>query len=250
MQTLGKHSPRFKAWCRLGEARARREQGLTLAEGPEVVAELLASSWEVEAVLVEAGRYPQLEHKAQDRAELFSLDPQQLSRLTAAQTSQGVVAVARPPDDCVDLTSTNFALLLEDLHDPGNLGTLARTARAAAVQALVVTGGTDPYGPKALRAAAGALFQLPVARLDDPLEVVKAGLDLVCAVARGGQPLFEASLDGRIAIALGNEKRGLSDQLLTAASRLVTIPMAGGCESLNVAVSGALLMYERVRRCG
>ncbi|MGE0493636.1 MAG: TrmH family RNA methyltransferase [Vulcanimicrobiota bacterium] len=250
MQTLGKHSPRFKAWCRLGDARARREQRLTLAEGPEVVAELLASSWEVEAVLVEAGRHPHLERQAQGRAELLALEPQQLSRLTSAQTSQGVVAIARPPETRVHLADVDFALLLEDLHDPGNLGALARTARAAAVQALVVTGGTDPYGPKALRAAAGALFHLPVTRLEDPLEVLKAGPELVCAVARGGQPLFEAKLEGRIAIALGNEKRGLSDQLLTAATRLVTIPMAGGCESLNVAVSGALLMYERVRRCG
>ena len=250
MQTLGKHSPRFKAWCRLGEARARREQGLTLAEGPAVVAELLASPWEVEAVLVEPGRHPKLEQLARGRAELLALEPQQMERLAAAQTSQGVVAITRPPEAILDLARTNFVLLLEDLHDPGNLGTLARTARAAGVEALLVTGGTDPYGPKALRAAAGALFHLPVARLEDPLAVLAVGLELVCTVARGGQGLFEAELGGRIAIALGNEKRGLSDQLLTAATRLVTIPMQGDCESLNVAVSGALLMYERVRRYG
>lgn len=237
MKTLGKHNPLLKELARLGDARARREQGRFLVEGPRSVRELLASDLQVEMLL---GSWPD----APPGAELYDVEPAVLERLSPAETSQGVLAVARLPAPAPVLEGASL-LVCEEVSDPGNLGTLLRTARASGTAGALLIGGADPYAPKVVRSAAGALFHLPVARVESWPEL--PGFEGVATVVEGGANLYTSELPARPAWFVGSEAHGLSATALAAARHKVTIPMRSG-ESLNVAISAAIVMFDWLRR--
>jgi TrmH family RNA methyltransferase len=147
----------------------------------------------------------------------------------------------------------DFCLLLEDVQDPGNVGSMLRSAAAAGVgQVLLSRHCAFAWSPKVLRAGQGAHFHLDVQEDIDLTQwaagFVAAGGRLVATVAAGGTPLFDAPLAGRVAIAVGNEGAGLTLPLQSLAGVRVTIPMPGGTESLNVAAAAAICLFECVRQ--
>ncbi len=135
-----------------------------------------------------------------------------------------------------------LALALWRVSDPGNVGTLIRTAAAFDASIALSRGSADPTGPKALRASAGAIFRVPTAAFED------AGRPRIGLVARGGTPLAELELSEPMTFVLGAEREGLPDDLLRDCDALATIPQSEHAESLNVAVAGAIALYERSRR--
>jgi TrmH family RNA methyltransferase len=144
-------------------------------------------------------------------------------------------------------------LALVDLADPGNLGTLVRAAEAAGGAGVVVSGTTtDPFGPKAVRAAAGSLMRLPVAEVGDPIEMVEAirrcGRLVVATVAAGGSAPDSLDLTGPLALVVGSEAHGLSDALIARCDTTSTIPLAASVESLNAAVAGSIVLFEVARQ--
>ena len=134
------------------------------------------------------------------------------------------------------------ALALWHVSDPGNVGTLIRTADAFGASVTLSSGCADPTGPKALRASAGALFRVPIGRFED------ATGRRIALVAHGGEPLATAELGDATVFVLGAEREGLPDAVVAGCDAVVSIPLAEGAESLNVAVAGALALYEWSRR--
>jgi RNA methyltransferase, TrmH family len=222
---------------------ARREPGFVLLEGPRVVAEAKAAGLEIELVAVREGdRAPfHTEHRITMSERAFKAASQTV-------TPQGVIAIAHvkeasPSEAVAAARRAGWPLVvLDGVQDPGNVGAICRTAAAAGVPALAVLAGTaDPYGPKAVRASAGNVFRLVVARARwQDLE----GLDGYGAAAAGGAPLAEAPIESAGMVVLGSEAHGLSRRDL----KLVTVPLTEGVESLNVAAAAALVLFEIRRR--
>lgn len=241
-----------KLWRALARRKGRREHGLFLAEGPRLLAELLDSPLVVVHLLhtARAARDPEVraavERAAAAGAEVVELGEGEFAGFADTETPQGVLAVVRIPEPGWPAVRGGRILLLDGLQDPGNLGTLVRTAEALGLAGVVCLPGTvDPWNPKAVRAGAGSGFRVPI--LYRPAEealarIREAGAALWAADPGGGPFRRGDPAPGRLALALGNEARGVSEPVLEAADRRVSVPMAGRVESLNVAVAGAILM--------
>jgi RNA methyltransferase, TrmH family len=165
-----------------------------------------------------------------------------------------VVAVAQAPvADPAILRTADLSLILAGVRDPGNAGTLVRSAAAAGAGCIAFTeGSVDPFGPKTVRASAGALFQVPIVRGIDVGEAVTAardgGVKVLGADARSESSLDEVDLAEATAFVLGNEAWGFEPGLVSMLDGTVSIPMPGPIESLNVGIAGSILLFETVRR--
>ena len=174
--------------------------------------------------------------------------------LSDTVTPQGAVAVARSPVlKVAALTSWDLVLVLDAVRDPGNAGTLLRTAAAAGASGVVFTTGSVEAGaPKTVRSSAGALFRVPVATGDGLEEVAalahKAGATLVGTAARAARSLYEVDLRSPLALVVGNEAWGLPPERRGLLDVVASIPMPGPQESLNVAVAGSVALFEAVRQ--
>jgi TrmH family RNA methyltransferase len=256
-----RQNPLVKQIRKLHRAKGRQDQGQFLLEGTNLV----EAAWQVGYPLsvvccTSAWRscHPQLWAQVQDISDRLELvSPEVLVSLTTTPNPDGIVATAqdhhRPvPHDSVHGPVT-LALGLETIQDPGNLGTLIRTAAAADVEALWLSqNSVDLAHPKVLRATAGQWFRLPMASTPDfPALVHQArdqGLQVVATTPGASLIYWQADFTVPTLFLLGNEGAGLSEQTLTNADLQVKIPLAAGVESLNVAIAGALLLYEAQRQ--
>jgi TrmH family RNA methyltransferase len=242
-----------------GRRSVRADEGAFLVEGPNLVAEALRSGAPLEAVYVEAGSRTDevaglLTAAARAGVSAFELDPGGLRRVADTASPQPIVAVATRPDVTVDeLLVAEVVVVLVGVGDPGNAGTILRTAEAAGAGAVAFAAGSvDPWNPKCVRASAGAIFHVPVVDAGDPAELLerlgRSGHRRLATVASGGTPYDRVDLTRPIAIVLGNEAHGLPDGLDALIDDAVTIPMAGRAESLNVAMAGAVVCFESLRQ--
>jgi TrmH family RNA methyltransferase len=248
----------------LQRRKARGRRGLALIEGVRLVEEALAAGIAFRGALVS----PDLSRTARGTELVAELERHAVpveetgvrafAQLADTETPQGIMAVIEPPrtrvEDFVPRPDA-VALVIDGVQDPGNVGTLIRTAHALGAAGTVVLRGTaDPTSPKALRAAMGATFRHPVVSLDDTGFIAWArrhGVTL-WAAATDGTPLYRAlSSAGRgrgpIAVIVGNEGAGIRPQLNAVAAQRVAIPLVQGAESLNVAVAAGILLYEVTR---
>jgi TrmH family RNA methyltransferase len=187
--------------------------------------------------------------------QLAPLGPVELGQaafaaIADAETPQGVAAVFPIEPARLDPDAGPLLLVLDGLQDPGNLGTIVRSAvGAGVVGALAVRGGADPFGPKAVRAAAGALFRLPIARPDDD-ELVAAlgGRQVWLAESLGGERYDRVDWRPPGALVIGSEAGGASPELRRLATGRVSIPLRAGLESLNAGVAASILLFEAARQ--
>jgi TrmH family RNA methyltransferase len=238
------------------ESRKRRdEEGAFIVEGVRLVEELAASGWETEfAVTAPAlgrtarGRrlIEEIERRGWMRADASDAE---LKKLAATDTPQGVLAVVRKPACRLsDFRPREEAsvLVFDRVGDPGNVGTLLRTAYALGVTwALALPGSVDPWNAKTVRATAGAVFRLPVSQEPWPeaLTWLRARDFTILCADPGGEALPRHSEPvNRFALVLGNEPSGLSEDVLSGCDRRVAVELPGNMDSLNVAVAGALLL--------
>lgn len=210
-----------------------------MVEGAVLIAEAVNAGWQIEAEFV-APDAPVVSD-----APVFELAEGVLERVASTERPQPNLAVVRMPDEPFPLAGASLVVVADELNDPGNLGTILRSSEAAGVDVVVLTAGSvDPFNPKVVRASAGALFNVPVvgASLD---EVRSAGFDLIGTSSHLGDRHNEADWSGRVAIVLGNEAHGLSDD--ADVDRWVRIEHRGRSESLNVAMAATILAFEAVR---
>ena len=236
-------SPENEVVRRLQRLARRREPGFALLEGPRVVAEAVAAGVELELLAVREG-----DEYALDAAQRVTLSRGVFRSVSQTVTPQGVIAIgkvreASASEAVAAARASRWPLIVLDrVQDPGNVGAICRTAAAAGAPALAVLDGcADPYGAKSVRASAGNVFRLTIASAAWEDLAALAGYG---AAASGGAPLADSPIENAGMIVLGSEAHGLSHSNL----KLVTVPLASGVESLNVAAAAALLLFEVRRR--
>jgi TrmH family RNA methyltransferase len=259
---LTPRTPRIVAARKLLRRRARDERGLFLAEGPRAVREALAAAVAVEVFATGDGlaRHPDLTGLAGEAGVPVSqVTEEALAALAETVTPQGVVAVCRHVDAPLAAVLANrprLVAVLAGVRDPGNAGTILRTADAAGAGAVVFAGeAVDPYNGKCVRASAGSLFHVDVARARDAAGAVRdaraAKLRVLAATGYGDSDLHDLAAAGDLsrptAWLFGSEAHGLPDGLLAAADARVRVPLYGRAESLNLAAAAAVCLYASAR---
>ena len=262
MTILSKKNPRVQAARKLvRDAGERAAQGVFVLEGPKLVGEALDAKLPIrEAYVVAAdAKGP----KGLDRAliaagaELLEVDAKTLADLASVESAQGIVAIAElPKHRGVEglVAGAGDLLLVAGVQDPGNAGALVRIAAAAGFAGVIADRATaDFFSPKAVRGSAGSVLRLPAFRVDDLAAVARdlsaKGVAVLGAAPRGGEDPSSLKLPPRAALVVGAEGRGIPPALEKACTKRVTIPMAPGIESLNVAAAAAVLTFSlRTRR--
>lgn len=255
MEVLRSRSnPRVRRWqYLLYDARARRKEARALIEGPHLVSAYLASGGAPEALIVSEGAVGKREVSEivdSARVELIVLSDRAFRQIADADTPQGIAAEIAIPQARVALADSPGCVLLDGIQDAGNVGAILRSAAAFGVRdVLLAAGCADPWSPKVLRAAMGAHFSLRIALSRSPLADIERFHGVVaCTVPRGGVPIAEADLQGRVLWLFGSEGKGIRREFATRADVRVTIPMPGAAESLNVAAAAAICFYEKNRQ--
>ena len=258
MSALTYTNPRVQQLRRLiGRRSSRHDEGRFVVEGPVLVAEAVEASWVCEAQFVAQEADGVVQPGVDGAGPVFELAPGVLERVASTETPQSPVAVVRMREhDPAILDAASFVVVLDRIADPGNLGTILRSAEAGGADLVVLTAGSvDPYNPKVVRASAGALFHVPVidATLDDVIAAgfVTVGTTSHDAPGRTVVPYTSTDLTGRIALVMGNEAAGLPDDWtddIGPIRRWTTISHAGRSESLNVAMATTVLVFETARQ--
>ena len=258
--TSGDNS-RIRLVRKLATRKGRAAEGRFAVEGRNLVTEVLDRDLDVDFIMIPAGTADDVAdfiRKCIDSPDVTvcEIPAREFSGLTDAENGIGMLAVVRlreyGPDILDGLRPDDNVLVLDRIQDPGNMGTLIRTAVAAGYKAIVAMNGTvDIYSPKVLRATAGMVFEIPVIYVPDDEALMgilgRSGRRIVVTDVNGGVPYYEEDLSKGIALIIGNEGNGVSDALMEMADVRVTLPMKGRIESLNAAVAAAILMYEAVR---
>ena len=242
----------------LRDPRARAEAGAVVLEGPRVVEGALDRGATLETVYLGPGAArafaPLVERVRAAGTRLAELGEGVLEKLGSTRTPQPVLALAPAPTRAIDaLSGDGTVVVAVDVTDPGNVGTIIRSAEASGADGVVVCGNSvDPLNPKVVRSSAAAIFGVNVMEADDPMEVLDAlsarGRRRVGAVVGEGTPYDQADLTSSLALVVGNEARGLAPALRDHLDATVTIPMAGHAESLNVAMAATIVLFESARQ--
>ncbi len=235
-----------------GRAKERREAEAFLAEGVRLVEEALAAGWPFRFVLRSdelSERGGALVTRLEDsHIEVEQVDKSLMASLSETETSQGILAVLNEAQLPMP-EQPSFVLIPDSIRDPGNLGTLLRSADAAGVQAVLLPPETvDAFAPKVVRAGMGAHFRLPIRPMSwDEIRAQTDGLQVYLAEMQG-KPCWQADFISPLALIIGGEAEGASEAARKLATGSVSIPMAGKTESLNAAIAGSILMFEVLRQ--
>ena len=250
------HNPKVRDWKSLcGPAKERRRQGLFLAEGEHMAGEALGAS-SCRLLLVREDvteRYRALIRQAEEAdIPVQPVSEAVMAAVCDVRTPQGVAALC-PLPALTETLNTPVVAALEDVQDPGNVGTILRTLDAVGGGGLLITPGcADPFSPKTLRASMGAVFRVPVClaqSLPEAVTALHASGYRSLAGALDGTPFYARPADGdRVVLLIGNEGAGLTEAVKALATERVKLPMRGGAESLNAAVACAVMLYDIERR--
>ena len=252
---LGRHAPRLTEIRSLKTVKGRREHGQFAFEGATLLHEALAAGVQPESVYVTPAAFaatPEVRDLDASGVDVYTLDESLAAALSDVATPSGIVAVATMRIATIPamLARAGLLLVLADLNDPGNAGTLLRSAEAFGATGVVFgRTGVDPYHPKVVRAAMGSLFRVPIG-IADPEELaaaVAAGGTAVIGLSAEGTPLDRIAWPERSALVVGHERRGLGRWEI-ACSVHAGIAMEGSVDSLNAAVAGSIALYEAAKK--
>jgi TrmH family RNA methyltransferase len=255
-RVTSRQNPRLREASRLiASARDRRKAGRCVLEGEHIVGVYWNRFGAPETLIItEEALIRNAVHAlaAREPARTLIVPTALFAELATLPAGVGVLAVVPTPRSAPSAPA-DFCLLLDDVQDPGNVGSMLRSAAAAGIeQVLLSRHCAFAWSPKVLRAGQGAHFLLGIAEGVDlaawAAQYALAGGDVLALAAAGGGSLYATALTGRVAVAIGNEGAGLSPALSARATRTVTIPMPGGMESLNAAAAAAVCLFECVRQ--
>lgn len=237
------------------KAKARREQDVFITEGVKMFLE--AAPDKIKEVYVSESFYVKgIAREKIEQCNYEILSDELFKKVSDTQTPQGILCVVRQYhyqlEDLFQKSNPLF-LILEDIQDPGNLGTMVRTAEGAGVDGIIMTKGTvDIYNPKTIRSTMGSVYRMPFLYTEDLQDVMKQlqkkGVTLYAAHLKGDQFYHQLDFKGAAAFLIGNEGNGLKEETARAADVYMKIPMEGKVESLNAAVASVILMYEAARQ--
>lgn len=236
----------------LGRAKERREAGAFVAEGVRLVEEAVISNWRFrfalyDETLNERG-LSQVESLKSRGVDVEEVSPSVMKSISETEAPQGILALLEQTQLPIP-NSPNFILIPDQIRDPGNLGTLLRSAAVSGVQAVLIPPETtDMFAPKVLRSGMGAHFRLPIHSMSwDEIKKMTSGMNVYVA-DMDGQSCWETDLRQPVALIVGNEAEGVSESARKLADGKISIPMSGETESLNAGVAGSVLMVEVMRQ--
>lgn len=252
-------NPQIKNLVKLMKSKScREEQGTFIVEGSKMFLEARELGL-LKKIFITEEYYKELlvqePHRWRD-ADYEIIGDSVMKSVSDTITPQGVIGLAKKaeyePEELLCKGEGRY-LFLENIRDPGNLGTLIRTAEGAGMTAVFLSKeSTDIYNPKVVRATMGSIFRMPFVYCEDFLETLKIAkkkeIQLFAAYLEGSRPYFDVNYKGKYGILIGNEAKGLSKKVVLEAHERIRIPMEGKVESLNAAVAGALIMYEATRQ--
>lgn len=248
----------FKLLQKLNQKKYRQQHGLFLVEGKRGVLDALQSSADVQAIVVsrsfQAHTDPALEtilQETQRQSLIQVVDDGSFAKLSDTATPQGILVVCRIPQYTIsDFYTYKRIALLEDIRDPGNLGTMIRTADWFGLDGIILLDGADPYQPKVVRSSMGSLFHIPLVSLPNLTaveELQKHGFSLVATRPESTSTMRVLDMQSPLIIAFGSEAHGTSSGLDRLADASFSLPKYGKAESLNVAVSFGIVWHEVLR---
>ncbi len=251
----------FRHALSLKRKKYRDQYGEYLVEGPNLIKEALKEGVDIRTLMLsgmaeEGGNDREIFEEESLKDRTCVLSGNLFKELSETETPQGMIAIVskrQPEDPNETMKPGGNVIVLDRLQDPGNIGTILRTADAAGFDmACFIKGTGDPYSPKIVRSAAGSLFRLPIVYVNDNDELrelmSRNGKMIIATAMNGDKAYYEEDLSHDCAIVIGNEGNGVSEDLILRADKIIRIPMAGNTESLNAAVAAGILMYERIRR--
>jgi rRNA methylase, putative, group 3 len=261
METIqSKDNKLLKHGKKLNVRKYRQESNEFMVEGIRFVEEAADSDANIKYCLysehLSGDRVYNIIKRMEDRkVKTFKVKDGLIDDICETATPQGIVAVVERKEYRLNdvLKNGNLFIVVDRIQDPGNLGTIIRTAHAAKVDGIIITEGTvDPYGPKVLRSTMGSIFHVPVItseELTGPIEnLKKEGFTVFASSLAGSTAYYTEMYGGKTAIIIGNEANGIDAQVLEKADRLIKIPMPGNAESLNAAVACGILLFEVARQ--
>lgn len=260
MEITSRQNERIKFVKKLHRRRYRDQFGLYIAEGLRLVEDLSQS-----AIIKEVYYTKELVAKPRGRKlieqiwgagiEAYSCTESVFAEICDTETAQGILAVVHKPEQVVDWhgkLDRGLVLIADQIRDPGNLGTIIRTASAADVDGIWLVNGTvDPFNPKVVRSSMGAVHKLPFSLVsaESCVDLCRHyGLKLIAADIKDAEPYYNSDLAQPCAVVIGNEGDGVQPTLLKHCDQRVFVPLANEVESLNAAVAAAVLIYESVRQ--
>lgn len=261
IEITSSQNPLIREVRSLKNRKDREDKGLFFIEGARIVEEAVASGAILAyAVAAESFLLGETGHSTLGKIDeagvkCYTVPDSLFDTLGDTRTPQGILAVAGITTP--ELSDAGFAgglfVILDNVRDPGNMGTIIRTADAAGFTGVIVTEGcVDVYNPKVLRSTMGSVFHIPVYFRDDIVEIIRLlqskGVRVVASHLSGGCSIYEADMTMPTALVIGSEAEGISAQAAAAADQLVRIPMPGKAESLNASIAAGIMMYEAVRQ--
>ncbi|EIT84417.1 23S rRNA methyltransferase [Fictibacillus macauensis ZFHKF-1] len=240
-----------KQWKKLYTRKEREKKNQFIIEGPHLVEEALTHSVPIAHLIIDEDFV--IPHTWNAHELDPWIVPKKIMRLLSdTEHPQGVIAICRMAEDNLEITPHGKYLMLDGVQDPGNLGSIIRTADAFGLDGVILGQGTaDLYNSKVLRSTQGSLFHLHVVKGDLASymkECQSQNVPVIVSALEGALPLTETKEAGPFALVVGNEGSGVSEDVKAAADRLVYVPMHGAAESLNVTVATGILLYELQRK--
>ncbi len=243
----------YRIAAQLKQKKYRDEQKKYLIEGPNLIREAMGNGGDIEMII----RSEDFNPEEIANAPMAVMSSGLFRKLSDTETPQGIMAIVKKrtysEEEFFSPGIRSNLIILDRLQDPGNIGTILRTADAAGyLGAILLKGTADIYSPKIVRAAAGSLFRLPVLMEDTPERVIRMlkqhKKNMICTTPKCSSYYYDIDMKENAAVIIGNEGSGVCDEFMDHSDILIKIPMEGKIESLNAAVSAGILMYESVRQ--
>ena len=264
-QITSRDNPKIKEAAKLAKTpKYRREKGLITCEGKKLCTEMLMENLPICTVFFTDEAYNKekvlIHELAKQADEIYLVSSSVMEKISATKTPQGIFAICKPSKKMQEnstlqaIKTEGRYLCLQKIADPGNMGTMIRTAAALGLDGLIITRDcTDVYGEKVVRSAMGSVFKIPIITVDDMAQCVvylkECRIHVFAAALREDSvlPTEIGKAQGGIAVMIGNEANGLTDEVIALADKTVMIPMQNEVESLNAAVAATICMWEMTR---
>lgn len=252
------HNPKVSLWSQLKTKKGREQQGVYLIEGNKLLEEAILSNQKIEVIIINKDKDipTSLSNTINQRnLRIITVSNIVFNKLAETETPQGIIGVIKKKQwDFNELLNkdNNFLLLIDEIQDPGNLGTIIRSADAAGISGIIIgTNTVELYNPKVIRSAMGSIYHLPILinDLDDSIEKLKSlNINIIGTSPYSTKDYYDVNLINNIAIIIGNEARGLSERRQKSTDQMIKIPINGKAESLNVAMATTIILFEHLRQ--
>ena len=252
-QITSRQNEKIKSCAKLlSSAKFRSTCGLFVAEGTKIAKDLIKSDFEIVQTFISRDFIEKntdlIAELAQKSAEIYEIPNDIFAKISDTVTSQEIICICKMPSLSAGLSPNGKYILCENLQDPANLGTIIRTANALNFGGVITISGCDVFSPKTVRATMGAIFQIPIYIFDDIKSAVNsmkfANLKSYATVVKGGQDLTKTDFGDSGIILIGNEGKGLTEEIIALADYKISIPMNKNADSLNAAVAATIAMWE------